>query len=203
MDANNPNLTGWPIWRDSQGFQEAADHPYVYKGAWEAPIVGLDTAWLGGHLDFMRKEPSGRFYLRRALQDDVAGTERAPSPNTALDFGLTILRTAEAIAVGKSFASALVTDPETTILEFAFRWKGLAGRYLSSWANPGRSLSYRRIAKQDEITCLVAVPLDTSPDAISTYTKEAIASLFALFEGFEIADKVVDDLVGKLLERKL
>jgi hypothetical protein len=120
-----------------------------------------------------------------------------------LDFALVILRTAEAIAVGMAFAGALGCDPGTTVLEFAFRWKGLQGRTLSSWANPSRYLSAGHISAQDIVLCRTTVPLISAPEAIAGYTYSAVSSLFEVFGGFTPAKSVVEDLVARLLERRL
>ncbi|MCA3511634.1 MAG: ATP-binding protein [Rhodobacter sp.] len=202
LDASNPKLTGWPIWLDSSGFEKKNERPYVLDGGWEALIVDDPPSWMGTYIDFMRKEPSGSFYLRRSLQDDFKGKD-GPTCGATLDFGLVILRTAEAIAVGMAFARALGCDPETTVLEFAFRWKGLRGRTLSSWANPSRYLSAGLISAQDVVMCRATVPLISAPEAIAGYTYSAVSSLFEVFEGFTLAKSVVEDLVARLLERRL
>ena len=203
LDRSNPRLTGWPIWLDTFGFQDRLARPYVLNDGWEALVVSVEGNEFGNHIDFMRKEPAGRFYLRRALQDDMSRNDRAPPPCTELDFGLAIVRTAEAIAVGRSFATSMGCDPESTILEFAFRWKGLRGRALSSWANSARHLSVTAHAVQDTITCRVSVPLISAPDTMVDQTNQVVTPLFALFGGFELSRSVVEGLVIKLLERRL
>ena len=203
LERSNPSLTGWPIWLDSSNFHEALDRPYVLDDGWEALIVSLESGWMSDYIDFMRKEPSGRFYLFRGLQDDLSNTERAPQPLTELDFGLAVLRTAEAIAVGREFATALGYNVDDTVLEFAFRWQGLKGRTLSAWANPSRHLSAKRRAMQDAITCRVSVPLISAPETTVEQTHAVVSRLFALFDGFELSIQVVDDLVMRLLERRL
>lgn len=203
LDSNNPRLTGWPVWLDSSGFSDRSSRPYVLDDGWEALIASLDRGFGGDQIDFMRKMPSGRFYLRRGLQDDLARHDRAPMPLTTLDFGLTVLRTAEAMAVGRAFANAMNCDPETTTLEFAFRWTGLQGRTLSSWADTSRFLSVERRAVQNVITVRASVPLFSAPETVSEHTYSVVSRVFALFDGFEIADTVVDDLVTRLLERRL
>ena len=203
LNSNNPRLTGWPVWLDSSGFSDPLSRPYVLDNGWEALIVSLGRDFGSEHIDFMRKIPNGRFYLRRGLQDDLARHDRAPVPLTTLDFGLTVLRTAESIAVGRSFANAMACDPETTTLEFAFKWTELRGRTLSSWANSSRYLSGERQAVQDVITVKVSVPLFSAPETIAEQTHSVVSQVFALFDGFEISISVVDDLVTRLLERRL
>lgn len=151
----------------------------------------------------MRKDPNGLFYLRRGLQDDLSLSDRRPTPNSSMDFVLVILRVAEVIAVGRAFARALGCSEEDTMLEFAFRWRGLHGRTLTSWANPGRLLSEQRQSVQDTAVCRVTVPLITAPETTVEHTQVVVDQLFALFDGFQISTNVTKDLVTRLLERRL
>ena len=98
----NPQYTGWPIWLDSRRFTEARDRPVDKDGAWQALIVDLDG---GGsqHLDFMRFDPRGAYYLRCAMQDDLS---EKVAPRTSLDAFLMLIRVTEVLAVGPSFARA-------------------------------------------------------------------------------------------------
>ena len=129
--AANPNYTGWPVWLDSRGFVDAESRPENFDMGWEALIISLE-GW-SHHVEFMRFEPRGEFYLHRLLEDDL--TDRV-GPGTALDAILAVLRTAEAIAVGLSIVANLGWSTDETKLGFHFRWTKLRGRELSSWANP-------------------------------------------------------------------
>jgi hypothetical protein len=169
---------------------------------WEAFIVSL-RAGLIYHIDFMRLDPKGRFYLRRALQDDVSGSSQAPTPMTVLDFGLAVVRTAEAIAVGIAFAKAMGCDAEKTLLAFAFRWQKLQGRQLTSWTRPERYISPGCSAYQDAVLAFVNVPLDTPLSALSNFVNQAIQPLFEVFDGFVLSPDVVEDLTRRLIERRL
>src|SRR3972149_6345233 len=200
LDSTNPDYTGWPVWLDSRSFQDISARPYVFNGAWESLIKSLDSSWRD--IDFMRLDPKGRFYLLRALQDDISGNERV-KPLTELDFGLSIIRTAEAIAVGIAFAKAMGCSPEETTLAFAFKWSKLKGRQLSAWANPGRYISRGRIAHQDDILTIISVPLETSLSALGGYVHQVVRPLFELFDGFSISKDVIEDLTRQLIERKL
>ena len=199
LEAQHPNLTGWPLWLDSGGFSDDQSRPYVYEGGWETLIV--NDVFDG--VDFMRKEPRGHFYLYRALEDDFVSGRAGLEPQTKLEFGLTILRTAEAIAVGRAFAQALGCTRENATLEYTFRWTGLAGREISSWANPRRYISRYSHAVQDELFTHTTIPFDTPPDVIATATHKVVSQVFALFGGFSVSLEVVEDLVSKLLERRL
>jgi hypothetical protein len=151
----------------------------------------------------MRLDPKGRFYLRRALQDDISGSPQSPEPLKVLDFGLPVIRSAEAIAVGIAFAKAMGCEAEHTVLGFAFRWTRLRGRELGSWAQPGRHISPGRDAYQDEVVVFVNVPLDTPLSALGEYVNQVVQPLYEVFDGFALSKDVVEDLTRRLAERKL
>jgi Putative DNA-binding domain len=197
--SENPKYTaGWPVWLDSRAFADQNSHPRVYEDGWEMLIPPLSGTALQDR-DFWRLEPQGRFYLQRALQDDMRESNRAPEPGTQLDFVLVIRRTAETIATALVFARALGADDDAT-LRFAFRWGGLEGRRLASWASPGRYLFRDFQALQNEVTTRLSVPVDTPPSAIGPHVQAATAPLFAAFDGATIDDSVVEDLIREMLD---
>ncbi len=202
LDSNNPDYTGWPVWLDSRGFTDKNARPYVFEGVWEAFITAIGAGW-NPHADFMRFDPKGRFYLRRALQDDISESPRSPAPLSVLDFGLPIFRCAEAIAVGIAFAKAMGCDPENTVLAFAFRWTRLRGRELGSWAQPERFILPGRRAYQDEVTVFVNVPLETPLSALSEYVNQVVQQLYEVFDGYSLGKDVVENLTRQLVERRL
>lgn len=201
LASSNPRYTGWPVWCDSRSFTDDSARPFVFDGYWEALIVSLDRGF-GDHIDYWRLSPDGKFYLHRALQDDVGGGDRAPAAGTVLDFALMILRIAECVVVAIEFAKSLGAS-ETSNVSFSFRWKGLQGRSLSSWANPNRMLSWSPVAHQDTLTTNITVPVDTAISAYSGYIHQVITPLFQVFSGFEINESVTEDLVRRLVERRL
>ena len=140
----------------------------------------------------------------RALQDDFgAGTRGPERPLSALDFGLSVIRPAEAIAVALGFARAMGCAPEETNVAFKFRWTRLQNGHLVSWANPARYISPGRQAYQDELVSGVTVPLDTPDDALPLYVERVVKPLFEVFDGFELAFNVIEDLVQRLITRWL
>lgn len=199
LDASNPQYTGWPVWFDSSASAEQADRPVVREGAWEALIVALDGGW-SEHLDFMRFDPTGSFFLRRLMQDDLSGKV---TPGTALDAMLMTYRVTEAIAVGISMTRATGWSAEDRA-GFAFRWTALEGRRVQSWANPLRSIGFGSGASATaSVDAFVEVPLDTPHLALAPYVAKALAPLFAVFGGFEVKDQVIEEAVRQLVERKL
>lgn len=200
LESSNPNYTGWPVWLDSRGFSDADARPYVFDGAWEALIIILNAGW--NEIDFMRLHPKGKFYLRRALEDDISINPLRPKPMTCLDFGLPITRTAEAILVGLGFAKSMGCELEKTQLAFAFKWSKLRGRILSSWAWPGRYISPNHIAYQDAVFAMSYVPLETPESAITPFVYDVIKQLFIIFNGFDPGSTLVEDFVKRLIERR-
>ena len=197
LDSNNPDYTGWPVWLISRGFQIKEDRPYVFEGVWEAMIVALEM----GHIDFMRLDPKGEFYLMRGFQDDLTGSERAPAPLTGFDFCLPIIRVAETLAVGISFAKAMGCADAT--LSFAFRWSELKGRQLMSWVSPERYITRGRVAYQAEVMTFVNLAVDTPLSALAGYVQQAVAPLFQIFDGFELGTPLYEDLTQRVIERRL
>ncbi len=193
--AGNPNYTGWPVWLDSRGFPDPAKRPKVVEKGWQALIISLELQ----HVDFMRLDPKGEFYLWRVLQDDL--TERT-IPGTSLDVVLVVIRVAEAIAVGLSIAKALGCEHEAR-LGFAFRWTKLHSRELTSWAMPSVTVTPGHTAHDDTVDTFVEVPLDVPISAIATYVQEAIRDLLLLFGGYSLPSQAVEHWTQRLIERGL
>ncbi len=195
--------TGWPIWVISDGFSNLADQPHVHDHTWEQFIVGLSGGWTDT-ISFMVFDPKGRFYFRREIEDDLGGDgERKPLPLTTLEFGIAILRVAEAIAVGIAYAKAMGCDPEMTTLSFYFGWNRLNGRELSSWANPLRFIRGGGKAYENEVRSYVEVPLNAPLSRLSEFVKTVIDPLFEVFNGFVISQTAVDDMTQRLINRRL
>jgi hypothetical protein len=200
LDASNPRYTGWPVWPASWRFTDQSARPYIFQEAWEA-FISLGSSW-SHHIDFMRLDPKGRFYLRRALREDVSDNHQAPAPMTILDFSLPITNTAEAMAVGMAFAKAMGCPAEDTLLAFAFRWMKLQGRRLTSWGHLDRDIFPEPSAYQDEVLTFVDVLLETPLSALSNFVNQAVQPLFQVFDGFVLGRNVVEDLTRRLIERK-
>ena len=200
--SSNPNYTGWPVWLDSRNFGDLTARPYVVTEAWEALIASFGSG-RSDHLDFWRLSPTGKFYLYRAFQDDVSVSDRQPEPMTAFDFGLPVIRVAEAIGVALAYAKALGTSGAEAVVLLGFRWTGLQGRELSSWAQPLRDISLGRHAYRDEVFSNVVVPLETPTSAIHQFVDLATESLFESFDGFRLSPKIVEDLTNRLFQRRL
>jgi hypothetical protein len=200
IGASNPKYTGWPVWLDSRLSSDDKNHPKVKDKTFEALIVSILSGW-SAHLDFQRLDPTGNFFLRRVLQDDAVPSK--VTPGTALDPVLVIIRVAEAIAVGLTFAKALGWEPEAARLGFAFRWTKLAGRRLSRWSDPYFASLGGGTAYDDEVTTFVELSLDTPLSAIAPAVEAATADLFVAFDGAVIPSATIEEWVARLINRDL
>lgn len=201
ISANNPSLTGWPLWVDSRGFRNQDSHPFVNSGAWEAILFDLNSGW-SSHIDYWFIKPSGAFYHIRVLEDDLKTHDRKPDPSVALDFGLPIWRVGEAIAVALSFSKGMGCEEESTAIDFLFRWTRLRNRALTSWAQPARYISPSRTAYQDEVVSYISVPLETPSSAIFEHVYKVTSSLYEVFDGFQLSKSVVEEIVNEMLKRR-
>lgn len=197
--SSNPNFTGWPVWLDSRSFSKREDRPVVINGLWQALIVDLGDGW-SKHVEFLRYDPRGEFYLQRVMQDDL--TDKV-SPGTALDVILMIYRVAEVLAVGTNIARNIGWSDESQA-GFAFRWTGLKDRTLRPWVNAFRSVGRSGAqSHSDTVDSYLEVPLETPYSALAPYVAKAVAPLFAVFDGYAPNSELVETSVRKLIERKL
>lgn len=158
-------------------------NPRVINDAWEANISAPPMGMGAATIDFWIIAPTGRFYTKRAIQDDMNST--GIEPLKYLDPFLHIHRITEAITTGLSFAKAMDYDIEQSNVAYAFRWSRMNGRSLAAWANPRKMLRSAPRCFQDEIVESVLVPLNTSPNAIWQFVEVIGEGLLRAFEGYD------------------
>lgn len=151
-------------------------------------------------LDFSRMDASGRFYYLEALRDDMVGQV---SPSEHLEFVIETARVTESIAICLTFAKEFCGPDSLNDLAFAFRWRGLRGRRLSTWANSRRNFYSRELADQDEIVTYATMPVATMPDAIGLHVEALVKPVFRLFGGWEFQSSVIQDIVAGRLNSQL
>ena len=199
ISASNPQYTGWPAWLDSRDFVKEEHRAYVINGVWQALIVQLDGGW-GRHVEFLRFDPKGEFYLQRVMQDDLSDKVSA---GTAMDIVLMIYRVAEVLAVGVGMARSLGWEPDSTA-GFAFRWTGLEGRELRSWVNPlgwnGGEGSQSRSGAADSY---VELPLEIPHSALAPHVGLAVGPLFASFDGYMASQEIIETSIRKMIRREM
>ena len=113
-----------------------------------------------------------------------------------------VLRIAERIEVVRAMLRALDASPQSHVF-YTFRFDKLRGRTLSSWADPARYISPRTAAMQDMVTADFDMQLD-SPLQVTVEGAHSVANkVFRIFDGFELSMKVTEQLVTRLVQRKL
>lgn len=197
--ASHPDYSGWPIWVISLNFNVESYKPYLHNGTWEALINTIGDIQVSEHIDFMRLDPQGRFYLYRALYEDMKSRHQYFESETIFHFDRAITDVAEAIAVGITFAKAMGCETEETTLSFEFRWTGLQNRLLRRSSEPG--YMPERKAYADNVMSQVNVPLDTPLSAIGNYVHEVVTPLLEKFDDFAISIDAVDRWTSKLFKR--
>jgi hypothetical protein len=194
----NPTYTGRPMWGDTRWKSEHA-RPKVIGDAWTTVEADFDPGF--PHREFYLMSPTGQFYLRRLMQDDLR--VGMVDPGTRLDETLMLYRVTEVFAVTLAMAKAAGWTSEGTA-GFMFCWSGLAGRSLGQWAiralwDTGGSGT----AHSDDASSFVDVPLDTSPTALEPYVSRAVRPLFAMFDGYVVKPADVETAVRRVIERKI
>jgi len=143
-----------------------------------------DTIGRRGHLDFSIFDPKGRFFLRRAFEDDMRLPEDVRKTNT-IEIYIQAWRIAEALAVGRAFSNALGASSETT-LSLAFRWSGIKNREIDLWAHPGAEFMLARASVQDISQCEVNIASSTNNEEIISRTIDALQKLVLPFGDVKI-----------------
>jgi hypothetical protein len=198
IGANNPQLSGWPVWLDARFNGKLEDRDKRKDSALEYLVVVSDWS---NHIDFARLDPTGQFFLHRIHQDDSV-----PSRVTAgavIDPLLVIIRVAEAMAVGISFAKGLGWVPQETRLGFGFRWHNLKGRILSVWSKP---FYFDHLgggkAEDEDVSSFVEFSLDTPVSALPQFIEEVTRKLFIAFNGATVRQDLIEQFVKDFFERK-
>ena len=183
LQHHRKDYSGWPPFVYIHNPRTEEWNPRVINNAWEAIIFAPPSGMRPATIDFWTVAPTGRFYTKRALQDDMNSTGIEPLKH--LDPFLHIRRIAEGIATGLSFAKAMDYDIEQSSVAFAFRWTRMSGRSLSAWANPRKMLCSAPRCSQNEIVESVLVPLNTAPAAIWQFVEAVGEGLPRAFEGYD------------------
>ncbi len=202
LQIRKPYHSGWTPWIDSRGSSEKGNRPYTTRdGCWEALVVVPNDFIFGESVDFWRIDPRGSFYQIRFLEDDLRNPSGGPKPKTQIDFAMQISRIAEIISVCTSFARIMGCDESDSTITFAFRWRGMEGRHLTSWANPQRWFHAPEPSQEDEITSSVSIPLEVPQSGLASFADCATKELFALFGGWRFQPQVIEEIVKETLAR--
>jgi hypothetical protein len=175
---------GWPIgvFLQTDGIRP---HPRADGIAAEIPREGRDA------YDYWALRRNGEFYWRGTLFED----DRSEGQ---IFFDTRIVRVTEALLYCARLYATLGMD-RLRIVTITVRHVGLRDRRLSS-ANPNRNLHDNRDpAHENESVVQLTVRLEQLESELVSLVKEVLAPLFALFDFFELNDRVYEDIVNRFV----
>jgi hypothetical protein len=182
------HTSGWPIavFLQKDG---ARPHPRADGIAADIPREGRQA------YDYWALRRSGEFYWRGTLFEDDSNKDE-------IFFDTRILRVTESLLYCGRLYNALGLD-RRRIVTITIRHVGLKGRRLSS-ADSNRSLDdERHPAHENESVVQLTVRLEQLESELVSYVKDILAPLFALFDFFELKDRVYEDIVNKFVAGKM
>lgn len=186
--------TGWPPWLE--GSPES--RPVPFEDTIECWLFSTRTLADPGHSDFWRASPNGLMYLIVGYDDD-SYPGRFP-PGERFDFGLPIWRIGPCLLHAERLAAAL--GDSAAEVRFRVIWEGLAGRTLSSWAQPGRFMPpERRPAVQETVESGVSVRADRISDTLPELIREVTQPLYEIFDFFAIPPETLRAQVAEMSGR--
>jgi hypothetical protein len=141
--------------------------------------------------DYWTLRLNGDFYLAQNLFEN----ERDPN---AIFFNTRIVRTAEALMYCRNLYSNLGIE-DGAVIKFKLRHTGIKGRILST-SNPNRYMSLERNINVDSSECTVEFKHPLTDSGVVEKTRELLNPLFVLFDFFEPAESIYQDIVGNFMQ---
>ena len=102
---------------------------------------------------------------------------------------------AEALAVGRSFARALGSGPETT-LSFCFRWSGIRNIKIDLWAHPGAEFLGTHVARQESSQCEATLAATANDEELIAKAVQLLKVLVRPFGDVAIPENYVSSYIG-------
>ena len=187
LDSENHKKDGPKIHFDLAGYDILRWHPNGIAA--EIPREGRDD------YDYWALRRTGEFYWRGTLFEDDRTTGQ-------IFFDTRIVRVTEALLYCARLYTELGMD-RLRVVTITVRHVGLSGCRLSN-ANPGRTLHDRRDpAHENESAAQITVRLEQLESELVSLVKEILAPLFALFDFFELNEKVYEDIVNRFVEGRV
>jgi hypothetical protein len=135
----------------------------------------------------------GLFFFRRAFQDDMGPPDEARATKT-LEIYLQAFQMAEALAIGRAFARALGSSPETT-LNFLFCWSGIRGRKIDLWAHTGAEFIGTQEARQEFSKYEVTVAASANDEELIAKAVQLLKILVRPFGDVRIPENYVSSYI--------
>jgi hypothetical protein len=157
-------------------------------------IVAVIAAREVGTYDYWTIRRNGDFYLLKAIFEDERGTNK-------LFFDTRIVRITESLLYCARLYGRLKVDVNHTV-HIAVRHGGLRGRILGA-SNPNRYMRKGLPAEEDEIEGEVQSSLNGVQTNLTGLVKQITAPLFVLFDFFQLADGIYEEIVDAFVEGRV
>jgi hypothetical protein len=148
-----------------------------------------------------RIDPLGRFFLYRALPEDLSLPFKQVKQGATLSVGFAVWYVTDAIVTALQFFKAMEFPAEQTQVNFAFRWAGLSGRHLV-WTPSADSFPTNNNCVDPAVDTEAHVPLSAQDSEIQTYVHDVVRDLFLAFQGYspepDYIVRAVRDMLGVL-----
>ncbi len=174
--------TGWPFALVMSG-EEYRPRPRTFGIVAEVVTTNPPPLY-----DYWAIKRDGDFYTLRSLTEDG----RDP---TKLWFDVRITRITEALLYCARLYSRLGVESSAAV-NVSIRHAGLAGRVLAA---TGDRHVWERKTTESEVETELTLPLSRIESDLVKVVKEFTAPIFTLFEFFELADQVYEDIVNKFV----
>ncbi|MDE0075414.1 MAG: hypothetical protein OXR82_12360 [Gammaproteobacteria bacterium] len=146
------------------------------------------------YYDYWALRRNGDFFLRKSLFED----KRDP---TAIFFNTRIVRNTELLMYALRLYDRLAIDPSTRF-ELELRYGGLNGRVLRT-SSPNRYMSGSHTCSEDQITTSYNGSLQDVEGSLTEVVKQLTAPMLALFDFFELADSIYQEIVEAYVEGRV
>jgi hypothetical protein len=197
LDQVRGHETGWPPWWVPS---RAGIAPYPREGTIECWLLRDDPSKDPGHADFWRAALPPRMFLLRGYQEDSPSEQSKWDVGTVFDLTLPVWRVGEVLLHAGRLAQALGI-PRTRVLAH-FRWTGLAGRRLVSWAAPLRSVHSDRICRQKEVVSSLKFPAEAVPDSLPELVQVATRRLYESFDFASPEPAMFQEEIARMRSRR-
>lgn len=183
------HTAGWPI---AVFLQKDGFRPHPRADGIAAEILREQRGY-----DYWALRRNGDFFWRGTLREDNSEGGR----DKAIFFDTRINRVTEALLYCARLYSELGLDRQR-VVDITVRHVGLRGRQLSA-ENPNRILEDEYDGShENETVARLSVRLEQIESDLVPLVKQVLAPLFALFDFFELNDRVYADIANKFVARQ-
>lgn len=147
--------------------------------------------------DYWALNRTGDYYLLKNLFEDNSNRK----PGDFLFFNTRIVRITEVLLHCARLYSNLQVDPSERV-SISIHHGGIAGRKLAS-SSPSRMLSTNPESVENNVETEITVKLSSLESDLVSNVKYIAEPIFALFDFYEFADKIYEDLIQDFVDGKV